>query len=480
MLKKKLAKLNFEQSTLWILKKLAYVDNKGLLEAKEWAPWYLLLFLRYAGKEASNKAKTTEHEIYSTYAYYDAYIKSQSDAFLSEQNQDVMRFFLRLAHQQFIFQTGLTGLKYKVARQSIFFSSFDDLILAKFGIQSREFLKLSFMLFTIIEKGDRTFKDSIFNSLKNLKRPEAVQPYLKLISTTPEDFIAHSKESIRYREFEIYDNLFFRKKPIIKIESEYIVFSKFFFYELLAYGIYDSIKETRETRAAFGRVFENYAQQRITNSIKNSLTEESIRSRLPRTANEPSMVDAIIPTPKSIVLLEYKATELPEDVRLNPSDENIEILKHNLIKAIAQGYKSLATLDSNKELFPEINLGNEKFLLITSYKETYLGTARSYWNSIQPVLTSVHGLSDFSTLSPDNIFFISIDDLDWLLSLDKKLEEAILTASERFKKHDAHHMSQVLAKFVDKKFKIPELDKKFEEILSECILDLGVNRESFT
>lgn len=475
LLKQKLSKLGFPRCVYWVLNGLAQVDKVGVDKVPQWTPWYLLLFLRYSAKYSSNAISTRDDAIYSAYTYYDAYIKSREDAYLSDKNKDVTKFLLRLSHQQFIYQIGLTGLKNRVARQNIFFSSFDTLLKERFGITSREFLKLSFFLFTHFSNGRRNFKKEIFNSLKNFSNHTAINNYLELISISQEALREDSQRSINFDDHEIFDDLLFRRKPLLVINQVYFIFSTAFFHDLLGYGLYEAVKEQRETRVAFGSIFENYAQRRLLSVFPDCLTEDGIRGRLPKNEDEPSKVDAVLSTENALLLFEYKATELPESIRLNPSDENIANLQYNIIKAVAQGYKCLSLFLEKGEMFPEIDMKKQKFLFVVSYKDTYLGTADRYWKDIEPILKNIHNVQDTTGLSPKNIFFISIDDLDWLMSLKNRIEEVAFSALDRFNKNDAHHFSQILAKFVDKSFSVPELEESFENVFRECIADLGLN-----
>lgn len=478
ILKQKLRGLNYQQSAIWVLNKLAFVEKKGIVNAPEWAPWYLLLFLRYCAKFSAKRQSGNEQDIATVYAYYDQYIKEQHDPFLNDGRADVSKFFLRLSHQQFVFQNTLTGLKYKLARQCLFFSCFDGFFKNKLGITSEIFLKFSFLLFSLFSKDERFFTLGFFDSLDDTSQ-DLANNYLGLISANLSDLRNDSLQSIRFEDREIFDYSFFRSRPLLRIENRYFVFSESLFRDFLGYGLYDVIKADRALAREFGRIFHKYAEERILSACPQCLTEDVLKARLPRHGDEPKIIDAILPLSNITLLFEYKASELFEGVRLLPSDKSFRT-QYNLIKAIAQAYGSLDFIEKNANLFPEIDSQKPKFLLVISYKETYLGTACRHWGNFEPELRTKYNIQDVSRIDPQNIFFVSIDDLDWFLSLGSKMEETILTAKDRFGRNDAHSFSQVLAKFVDRSFKMPALDKVFDEICLKCIGGIRGVRENIS
>lgn len=475
ILQKTLGKLNFDSALFWVLNKLAYVERVGVGNATEFVPWNLLLFLRYCSKYSTKKNFSEEQKILNAYAVYDEYINVREDKYLNNEKQDLNKFFLRLAHQQFPFQLGLIGLKHKTARQLIFFSHFDNFLLEKYGLNSITFLKVSFLLFSVFSKNTRVINASSFSQVRKFSNSEdMITKYLEIVAIDPKELQRQLWLTVQFNDDDIYDNFIFKRKPLLKYQDKFYLFSNAFFYQVLAYGLYDLIKPYSEARMQFGTLFEEYAQKRIDQHFPDNLSERAMRDRTQKTRDEPSKVDTVVNSPANIILFEYKATELTEEAIIDPSNEKIGALR-GLIKGVAQGYKTIRLFKSSENNFPEIDLSKPRFLLIVSYRETYLGNAERHWGIIAPILQKQYNIDNLEDIDSSNIFLISIDDLEWLLSLKDQIDEVLHSAVNRFKMNDAFDFSQILSKFVDKKFKNPHLDSAFEKMIQQCLADIRLD-----
>lgn len=444
MLKMKLSKLNLKQSILWAADKIAKIEN-GTLDIKkgQWLPWNLLIFIKYSARFARARKLGNERDIYNVYAYLDNHLRNQPNKLL-EKTGDVFKFFLRLAHQQLPFQTRLTGLKYTIVRQHLFFLEFENEIIRIVGISSINFLKICFIIFVNIENGRRIFRLSDLTYLSESLKKDA-EKFFKYASRDLEELSIRCRE-LKFDEAELYGYGLFSSKPFIKLDDSYVICSHTYFCSFFSYGLYDAVKSTKG--GEFGNIFENYLLSELKRHFSNVILEGELK-KIAGSASQTKVCDAVLETPKYIAMFEFKATELPRQIKQDPCN-SFDLLRSTLIKGIAQGYSTTRLLNTSKSPLNNAIQSKRTVLFIVSYKETFLGIAEHYWASITPVLKSEHSIDSFQLLSPQDIFFISIDDFDWIMTLSDKFDKLIDMAIEHFARKSVFNFTDIIKKFVSK------------------------------
>ena len=434
MLKTKIAKLNLKHCVIWAANSMAKIENDKLdMKQGQWLPWNILTFIKYSAKFARAKKYGEKADVFKAYAYFHNHLRNKPDNLL-ETTGGVSKLSLRLAHQQFPFHDRITDLKYKIVRQHLFFSQFETEIIKATGISSLNFLKLCFVFFAHIEKGTSFFRLSDFTYLPEDMKDDAG----KFLSYASTDLygLAAVCSTLELDEAELYGFGLFTRHPFIQIDDYYILISSTYFCAFFSYGIYDALKSTKG--GEFGTIFENYLSSELKRHFSNAILEKEIK-KIPGSGKT---CDAVLETANYIAMFEFKATELPKQIQQDPSN-SFELMKKTLIKAIAQGYSTAKLLGSDNSPLKEAVKTKKTLLFIVSYKETFLGTAEREWDSFKPVLKSEYNIDSFSYLEPRDIFFISIDDFDWIMTLAGKIDDLIDMAIDRFAKNDAFTLSLI-------------------------------------
>ncbi len=476
-LRTKIATLSFEEAAHWTINLLAHVQEVGLKNVSQFPPWYLLEFLKCCGISAAGSHPSTGLEIYNVYTYFDGFIRSRPDYFCQTATGNIDKAMLRYAHQQFHTQSPLEQLKYRISRQRVYFPPFDPTLESDHDINSRLYCVFCFYLFAFIGNGERGFIPSVFDRIANPAIRARARQFLEAMSLTQEDIAAKYRDTA-YSNDSIHDFVLFEARPFLHFRDEFYLISVPVFTTACSYGLYDMLKDDNDQRRRFGQVFDADLTAAIRSAFPGVLVEDEIKSRLAHHQQLPKNVDAIVVTSKHLVMFEYKATELPNEIRSNPTPENIRELGKSFVSAIGQAYKFL---QFNVENPTELGLPLElpRVLFVVSYKDTYLGVADRVWEDIQPALADLPGGIDESLLDPTAIFFISVDEFEWLMHLGPaRLDEIIDRAFQRFGAGQAFDFGRVLASFLKQGVsELPLRQTQFDDtVFRDSLEEMGEDR----
>ncbi|MDO6422297.1 hypothetical protein [Saccharophagus degradans] len=123
-----------------------------------------------------------------------------------------------------------------------------------------------------------------------------------------------------------------------------------------------------------------------------------------------------------------------------------EILRHktknSILKAIAQSHDVIQQITNNKT--EEIAANKNNYLIVVTFKELYLGNGQTYYEAIAKAKmdTIYENQRGYSRIPPENMFFMTIDDLDILADLLKKKSYTFPDILEMAKKNDSRQESK--------------------------------------
>ena len=262
--------------------------------------------------------------------------------------------------------------------------------------------------------------------------------FFGLTSLTIKDAIEYcrkqkTKDDYIRQYFELSPLRFY---PFLNIErKEWIAWSPTLIQEYLVHGIYDFCKEKEKGSFCekFGKVFEKYLAESMKNSgIKSFITEDE--QKLKGLKNQ---VDFVVQGNKGNILIEAKAVEAKSVTGQMPTIECMHTAyKSNVVKAVEQGF--YVASKSKQDKLSSIASGNKNYLLIVTYKELFLGSSHVAWNdfiskSLEKFFRSNSDVSK-DTIDVKNIYFLSVDDFDRLMSLGciDKIIEKLDTVAEKY------------------------------------------------
>ena len=347
---------------------------------------------------------------------------------------DLSLFFRSLAYQQLPYQSDF-GYSH-LARQSFLFDRLCDnhLIKTQFkeltGVGIQDFLDLSWVLiFRFIANNETRLSISWFGNLKTEYPQEMVEKYLKAVSVPIEEASRLIKEEDggERKSTEHYELTPFVKFPLLKINNEYLVTEKHDLYRRIEHFIYDRLRQwgAEEFMSRFGGLFERYVEHSITESGVKFSTESQIRKELGELGKQ---IDFIIHEKDANVFIEAKGVALGYKGRVTHSASTLGArTKPSILKAIRQAHDVIKKMAQTSQ--SKIPSQQQNYLFVVTYKEFYLGNGQSYYEVVaQEKMDEIYRQYDgYPVINPENIYFITIDELDYVCAMVRK---GAITVSE--------------------------------------------------
>ena len=421
-----------------------HVPTQSTPELLQRRPWLVLLFVKWlliddcypnCGKEIASKNDLKELLQRS----YDL-----SDKFrMPDEYDDLILFFRSVAYQQLPYQS---DFEYRhLARQSILFAGLPDnhLIKTQFkkltGVDVRNFLELSWILiFRFIRNTETRPSTNRFGNLKDEYSPEVVEKFLNAISVQIAEARRLLKEADngKRKSIEHYEFTPFVKFPLLQINSEYLVTEKHVLYRSMEHFIYDRLRQwdAEKFMRKFGDLFERYVKHAINESRVKFSTEVQIRKELGEQGNQ---IDFIIHEKDANVFIDAKGVEMNFPGRVTHSASFLEDrTKSSILKVIRQAHDIIKKLEQTPQ--SKIPSQQQNYLFVVTYKEFYLVNGQSYYEIVaQEKMDMIYRKYDgFPVIPPENMYFITIDELDYVCAMVRKGGISISKMIETAKKAD--------------------------------------------
>ena len=392
-------------------------------------PWLVLLFVKWllidddypsrSGKVASEN--DLEELLQRSYNLID-------ETRMPNEYDHPTLFFRSLAYQQLPYQFDF-GYRH-LARQSILFAGLDDnhLIKTKFkevtDVSVQDFLELSWILiFRFIKNAETTrLSTRSFGNLKGEYSPEVVKKYLNTVSVPIAEArrLLKKADDKKRKSIEHYEFTPFVNFPLLQINSEYLVTEKHVLYRSMEHFIYDRLRQwdAEKFMRKFGALFERYVKHSIEESGVKFSTEAQIRKELGEQGNQ---IDFIIHENEANVFIEAKGVEMNYPGRVTHS---VSFLKDktspSVFKAIRQAHDIIHKLEQT----PQCRIPSKKnnYLFVVTYKAFNLHNGRSYYDILaQEKMDEIYReYNSCPVISPENMYFITIDELDYVCAMVRK------------------------------------------------------------
>ncbi len=397
------------------------------IEFLERRPWLILLFVKWlllddnypnkGGKTATDD--DLEALLQSVYEL--------ADKLRMPDEYDHSTLLLRgIAYQQFPYQFDF-GYKH-LSRQAILFSELPDnhLIKTQFkkltGVGVKDFLELSWVLISRFISGSEThLPNGWFDSLKPEYGADTIDNYLKAISIEINEGrkLLCSADDGRRRSIEHYEPTPFASFPMLRVPGGYLITEVHILFRCIEHYVYDRLRQwdAEKFMAKFGGMFERYAEKALDYAGLSYSTEAQTKDALGDQGNQ---IDFIVHENGSNVFIDTKGVEMAYQGHVTHLTSFLkDKTKKSILKAIKQAHDVVRKLEENSGC--RITKHDVNYLLVVTYKEFYLGSGRSYYEIVaRDAMDEIYQKYDgLPVIPPENIYFITIDELDYACTMIK-------------------------------------------------------------
>ena len=438
-------------------------------------PWELLLLIKYTfiyGEFNQQKKELNKHRFDALLNKVKSFSDRLDNKFLnSDHEKGIEKFVRQLAFQQFFFQDKMRKIIF--GRQIILFSNDSSFYSQKFknstGLDLKEFFQLEFMLWATFNN-QIIYDDDFFKNITMHYGEDTIKRFLNLFALDYDSAkeLCERNHDLKNIQYEIIEQSPLVQFPILKHDNKYLCYSKKLLKERISNFIYDYLKSkiSGEFCQEFGKTFERYVE-RLIRHFNIDYINESCLKKVKKDGG--SVVDYILKSENSSILIECKAIEMPKETKENPTDRRlINSIKKTIVRGIDQ-INAVYKFSSNTSEIP-----TSKFGLVLTYKEFYLGTAKQCWDEF--LKNEVDNESKYlneTCLDLERIFIVSIKNFESLLNFSDGNLDTIMNWLEEFvkKNKDFETRSFYLGAFLNeysKNDKISFLEEAFTRNFQEC------------
>ena len=164
----------------------------------------------------------------------------------------------------------------------------------------------------------------------------------------------------------------------------------------------------------FGKIFEEY----IARGVDYMGLPYRCERTLQRTLSKGKVVDFLIVDDNCNILIDAKGVEMNQLGMVGHRPEVIlDKTESSVVKGIEQGTEVADKLKSIPQI-DGLQTGCENFLLVVTYKDFYIGNGETFYETIgKGKVDKLRSVYDVSQLPYENMYFISVDDFDYLVRL---------------------------------------------------------------
>ncbi|MDG4868400.1 hypothetical protein P8631_10360 [Guyparkeria sp. 1SP6A2] len=408
-------------------------------------PWIVLLIVKWAFIEESNIHYNRERLTSRSFNFILKQAHDLGDLVRMPTDYTDLRLFMRnISYQQFLYQRPFSITSF--ARQAYIFGQLPEnhKIRRKFnthyGIDIPHFIILSFALTAkFITKNEPDFTIEWFRPIAKELGWEVVHRFLETLSVS----IDNLKPTLTRRNQskggwqEYYEQTPFLEFPLIRHGQTYTCVEPFVLYRCVENLLYDSIKRLspEDFMASFGPIFENYLKTGMDRARVEYVTEAKLTPFLPQGA---SCVDYVIKNREANIFVDAKAVEMPYIGKISDNPEIVlQKIKKNAAKAIHQAFQVNHNAFNDKAGLP-IKHKQESYILVVTFKELALGNGRNFYESIgKDYINKIsQSISVEAIIPPENIYFITIDEFDFLMEMESQNQGAALRLIRKAVKDD--------------------------------------------
>ena len=300
--------------------------------------------------------------------------------------------------------------------------------------------------------------------------------------TLKRHLISNNQSKGGYSEF--YEQTPLVASPLIKEGPKYYCFHPYILYRCVEHFIYNTLKadDPKWFMDNFSGIYERYLETGLKYSSLKFYSEKDLIKNIDRKSK---CVDYLI-FEDSNIFIDAKAVEMPYLGKVSDDpDVILGKIKNTALKAIEQAYElNSELLTSTNKTTPKFK--EESYLLVVTYKELYIGSGKALQNSVaKEKIDKLIEKTDPKAVVPlENIYFITIDDFDALMSAAKNgesISDIINTAisHDKVAEHKKFHFKQHITSILGESSPLPYLMGEADRIIGDHKVRLGEN-DSYT
>ncbi|MCB2215115.1 MAG: hypothetical protein KQH59_03555 [Desulfobulbaceae bacterium] len=418
------------------------------LEALQKQPWFVMLLMKWVliddqfdqnrKKEIDNK---TTHELIQSVFDLSTVARLPNDF-------DHHSLFMRgMAYQQFMYQEKFSFSNF--ARQQLLFAELQPnnyiqkIFSEKIGLEIKKFLELCLALLTrFIATEHRKITKHWFSTLECEYTPIEVEKCLNALSLPILSIrkILRQNDSGKRHSEEVYEQTPFVRFPLIKNSSDYLCINHNVLFRSLEHFVYDLLKEvdSQGFMSKFGTIYEKYVGKIIDYSGCSFLTESDIKKAA---INPRKIVDYVVIEKAANIFIDAKAVEMTYKGKVTHSANIIKgKVKVSVLKAIEQAQDVLDQIRTGNLKHDQLTLQDLNYLIVVTYKEFYLGRGENFYENIakEKIDEICDKYPDSPKIMPENMFFITIQEFEYLMEYVRSDASSISDCFEIIKKNDAN------------------------------------------
>jgi hypothetical protein len=464
------------------------VHSSGTDVMRQYQPWNILLAMKWMLQEAdtvSHRRPTATlsdfHAVLRTLNEIDGNVRMPSTY------EHVTLFMRHLAFQQFWLQRGASAEA--LGRQDLLFSSLPDnhLFVQEFykltGLRPTQFMELAFSTLTqLLETpAPKAISRLDFKDIEQGLPPGTLNKFLQSLSkSVPElhswlggtEFEGMSVADQKILPTPLVDT------PLIRMAGgSYTIVSPILLMRSLESFVYRTLRRSNpeEFGKKFGPMFETYVGRCLTDAGLHYIDEKELEAKLPGLGK---CVDFLLIEDDCQVLLDAKGIEMSPRGRVSQrADLVLETIKSSAVKAIEQAMATAARIRKLPATHALARGREEVFLLVVTFDDLFLGSSFDFGaifgEHVLPRLERDYGMP--LPIPIEHIFFLSIDDLEWLLACVRAKDASVGDILRHARNEDRSHRTrkfmfqQHLATLCPQEKRLPMLQKALDGLCQRCI-----------
>lgn len=435
----RIRKLNREQLLNELIVLLHHPDAASVERLADFEIWHLLLLVKWtvfygSPSNGRDKRSVTRYRV-SQLINLVKDLSGNVREFKSD--RDLFLFARAMAFLQFWIQKGEDRLP-GIARQVFLFSNlseehaFQKSFRTTLDISINEFLDLSILLLVVVLQYSRKqfTAESMCSEIKGYDAA-TITKVLDAVSVALEDAPRWLREledskptSIKDVHYEYFEETPFMRCPLIKCGKKYLVVSPHLLAASLSTFVYDTLRAEDANRfmTKFGKMFERLVEKSLRSVHTTILTEDDLKRHFMGAANQ-RFVDFVVVDNECNIFIEAKGVAMnPAGTVTDQAGTVRRDSKSSILRGLKQALDLFRTMPESTEICGVRMGGKDNYLVIITFKEFYVANGKLFRTYIAPEEVD-RLLSDPIEGWPiplSNIFFVSIDDLDLLLSTVSK------------------------------------------------------------
>jgi hypothetical protein len=470
-----------------ILHKASY---GGIDIMRTYRPWDVLLMVRWTLQTIDPTAHRRPpatlndvHKVLNIIHEMGAHVRMPTEY------EHVYLFMRHLAYQQFWLQHQADGAS--IARQELLFCrlpkdhSFQRDFFRLTGLRCAEFAELAFslMAFFLTDQKRKAVRRSHFSNLEPRFSVKSLDSFLAALSLNlaeAQAFLSSNEEKERSISDQIILPTTLQNFPLWRHGEDFIAYSPTLLFRSLEDFIYRRLKREDKTKFSerFGPIFEQYVADQMTEAGVAYVRESDLNDILLGTGK---CVDFLTVDNDCNILIDAKGVEISQAGLLSHRAEIVfGSIKNSAGKAIKQGNETARRIAAAPPTSSIAFGKRENYLFVVTFDSLHLGSNTEF----EPMFGTrlMDSLNrDFGQPLPiplTNVFFLTIDEFECLLSAIQAGETSFVAAAKRAQQNDGDNRTrkfsfiQHLVELSPQVKRLPSMQKALDDLCDRASSNL--------